>query len=76
MTFYQAITIHIILDKLETVSIFGLFQCHELHTAKYIKMNVCQLLSEWEIEGRKFLYFTDNAANMKTVAYALCRSHA
>lgn len=53
-------------NKLGTkVSFIGCFECHERHTAEYIKMEIYHILSKWEIEEKIFTCVADNATNMK-----------
>ncbi|XP_036327161.1 zinc finger BED domain-containing protein 1-like [Rhagoletis pomonella] len=64
-TSYQAVTAHYLLNWELKSALLGCFECHERHTAEYIKNELCNLLSYWEIQSKIFVCVTDNAANMK-----------
>ncbi|XP_036346574.1 zinc finger BED domain-containing protein 1-like [Rhagoletis pomonella] len=64
-TSYQAVTAHYLLNWELKSALLGCFECHERHTAEYIKNELCNLLSYWEIQSKIFVSVTDNAANMK-----------
>lgn len=64
-TSYQAVTAHYLLNWELKSALLGCFECHERHTAEYIKNELYSLLSHWSIQSKIFVCVTDNAANMK-----------
>ncbi|XP_045766856.1 E3 SUMO-protein ligase ZBED1-like [Maniola jurtina] len=64
-TSYQAVTAHYLLNWQLKSALLGCFECHERHTAEYIKNELYSLLSHWSIQNKIFVCVTDNAANMK-----------
>ncbi|GBP41625.1 Zinc finger BED domain-containing protein 1 [Eumeta japonica] len=64
-TSYQAVTAHYLLNWELKSALLGCFECHERHTAEYIKNELNRLLSHWNIQNKIFVCVTDNAANMK-----------
>lgn len=64
-TSYQAVTAHYLLNWELKSALLGCFECHERHTAEYIKDELYRLLFHWSIQNKIFVCITDNAANMK-----------
>lgn len=64
-TSYQAVTAHYLLNWELKSALLGCFECHERHTAEYIKNELYSLLCHWNIQNKMFVCVTDNAANMK-----------
>lgn len=54
-TSYQAVTAHYILNWELKSALIGCFECHEQHTAEYIKNELCTLLSQWNIQNKIFV---------------------
>lgn len=65
MTSYQAITAHYFINWQIKSALLGCFECHERHTGEYIKTQIMNLVSDWEIKEKIVACVTDNAANMK-----------
>ncbi|XP_074030331.1 E3 SUMO-protein ligase ZBED1-like [Leptinotarsa decemlineata] len=64
-TSYQAVTAHYLINWEMKSALLGCFECHERHTAEYIKKELHNLFCHWDIQNKIFVCVTDNAANMK-----------
>jgi hypothetical protein len=66
-TSYLAVTAHYILEDVWELqsALLGCLECHERHTAEYIKEELITIANEWQIEDKIYVCVTDNAANMK-----------
>lgn len=74
-TSYQAITAHYLLNWELKSALLGCFECHERHTAEYIKNELYRLLLDWNIQNKTFVCVTDNAANMKAAIRLINYEH-
>nr|CAH7714552.1 unnamed protein product [Callosobruchus chinensis] len=76
-TSYQAVTAHYILSDVWELrsALLGCFECNERHTAEYIKQELSNIISDWEIGDKIVACVTDNAANMKAATRLIGWDH-
>lgn len=75
ITFYQAVTADYLLNWELKSALLGCFECHERHTAEYIKNEMYRLLFYWSILNKIFVCIKDNAANLKAAIRLINYEH-